>query len=87
MTTLSTNAVTPPEVDRAIDVMVLAHSGDPLARFAYPDSGQYLRYFPELIRLFCGGSFEHGTAIYVGDYLGAALWLPPDVHPDEDAMG
>ena len=87
MTTLSINAVTPSEIDRAIDVMVLAHSGDPLARFAFPDPGIYLRYFPDLIRLFCGGAFEHGTAFYVEDCLGAALWLPPDVHPDEDAMG
>ena len=67
--------------------MVLAHSGDPLARFAFPDSGQYLRHFPELIRLFCGGAFEHGTGLCIDGYLGAALWLPPDVHPDEEAMG
>ena len=87
MTTLSVSTVTPSDVGRAVDVMVLAHSGDPLARYAFPDSGEYLRYFPDLIKAFCGGAFEHGTARYVGDYLGVAFWLPPDVHPDEDALG
>ena len=92
MTTLSINTVKPSEADRAIDVMVLAHSGDPLARYAFPDPGQYLRYFPDLIRSFCGGAFEHGTALCIegsvgAGFWGAALWLPPGVHPDEDAMG
>lgn len=87
MTVPSINTVTPSDVDGAVDMMVLAHSGDPLARFAFPEPGQYLRYFPDLIRLFCGGAFEHGTGLYVEGYIGAALWLPPGVHPDEEAMG
>ena len=87
MTTLSINTVTPSEVDRAIDGIVLSFCADPLFRYVYPDAGGYLRYSPEVVKAFCGGAFEHGTAFYVEDFLGAALWLPPDVHPDENAMG
>ncbi|MCH8063750.1 MAG: GNAT family N-acetyltransferase [Chloroflexi bacterium] len=87
MTTPSINTVTPSEVERAIDVIVLAFGADPLFRYVYPEAGQYLKYSPDVVRAFCGGAFEHGTAFYVQDFLGAALWLPPDVHPDEDAMG
>ncbi len=87
MTTLSINTVPPSDVDKAIDVIVLAFVADPIFRFAYPDAGQYLRYSPDVVRALCGGAFEHGTAFSVEDYLGAALWLPPNVHPDEDAVG
>ena len=31
-------------------------------------------------------AFEHNSAYCVDGYLGAALWLPPDVHPDENAL-
>ena len=33
-----------------------------------------------------GRAFEHGTAYYLRGYAGAALWLPPEVQPDEDAL-
>jgi GNAT superfamily N-acetyltransferase len=39
------------------------------------------------VRAFGGKAFENGTAHYVDGFIGAALWFPPDVHPDEDALG
>jgi len=33
-----------------------------------------------------GGSFEHGTAYVPVDLSGAALWLPPGVHPNDEAL-
>ncbi len=41
---------------------------------------------PSFVRAFGGRAFEHGTAYYVDGYLGAALWLPPNVQPDEETM-
>ncbi|MFB3097281.1 MAG: GNAT family N-acetyltransferase, partial [Dehalococcoidia bacterium] len=35
---------------------------------------------------FGGRAFDNGTAYHVDGFLGAALWLPPDVHPDEDRV-
>ena len=72
--------------DQVIDVLVLAFSTDPGARWTWPDAQQYLMHFPKLVRAFGGRAFEHQGAYYVEGYGGAALWLPPDVHPDEDAM-
>lgn len=74
------------EQDRAISVIVLAFSTDPMARWTYPDSHDYLAYFPQFVKAFGGSSFQHGTGYYVDGYLGAALWLPPDVGPQEDEM-
>lgn len=69
-----------------IDVVTLAFSADPLLRWVYPDPHQYLTYAPEVARAFAGKAFAHATAYYVDGYLGAALWLPPEVHPDEDEL-
>ena len=69
-----------------IDVVTLAFSTDPLLRWVYPDPHQYLTYAPEVARAFAGKAFAHATAYYVDGYSGAALWLPPEVHPDEDEL-
>ena len=72
----------------AADVVVLAFSGDPIARWIYPDPNHYLQHFPVFVQEFGGGAFAAGSAyVYlVGEVRGAALWLPPGVHPDDEAL-
>jgi ribosomal protein S18 acetylase RimI-like enzyme len=70
----------------AIDVVVSAFSADPAARWMYPDQRQYSENFPEFVRAFGGRAFEAGSAYYVDGYSAAALWLPPGVHSDEEAL-
>jgi ribosomal protein S18 acetylase RimI-like enzyme len=77
---------TPSSADQAIGTVVLAFSSDPVARWFYPDPHQYLLHLPSFVRLFAGKAFEHNSAYYVDGYLAAALWLPPDVHSDENAL-
>jgi ribosomal protein S18 acetylase RimI-like enzyme len=86
MITPTVKTTTAPDEDPAIAAVVLAFSADPAARWAYPDPQQYLRHFPSFVRAFGGKAFAHGSAYYVDGYAGAALWLPPGVHPDEDAL-
>jgi ribosomal protein S18 acetylase RimI-like enzyme len=69
-----------------IEVLVRANWADPAARWVWPDSQQFLTHFPSFVRAFGGKAFAHGSAYYVDGYTGAALWLPPDVHPDENAL-
>ena len=71
----------------AIDTIVLAFAADPVVRWCWPDSNQYLASMPSFTRAFGGGAFEHSGAYCTDDFAGAALWLPPDVHPEEDAVG
>jgi ribosomal protein S18 acetylase RimI-like enzyme len=78
--------VTPSNADQAVGTVVLAFSADPIARWFYPDPHQYLLHFPSFVRAFADRAFEHNSAHYVDGYVGAALWLPPDVHPDEKAL-
>lgn len=86
MTTTPIKSATPSEQDHIICVLTLAFGTDPGARWTYPDPRKYLCHFPEIIRAFGGRALEHGTAHYAEGYLGAALWLPPGVQPNEDEM-
>lgn len=72
--------------ERIVATMVLAFSADPALRRVYPDLRDYLSYFPEFVRIFAGPAFAHGTAYATADDAGAALWLPPGVHPNEEAL-
>jgi ribosomal protein S18 acetylase RimI-like enzyme len=71
---------------QAIAVIGLAFSTDPAARWTYPDPYQYLAHFPSIVRAFGGKAFAHRTGYHVCNFAGAALWLPPGVQPDEEAL-
>jgi ribosomal protein S18 acetylase RimI-like enzyme len=82
----SISKVATPDSERAVATIVTAFSGDPITRWALPEPQQYLQYAPELVRRFCGKSFEGNSALAVEGFIGAALWLKPGVEPDGDAM-
>jgi len=83
MTQGTIKTATAAEADAVIAVVVLAFSADPAARWAYSDPQQYLTHFPSFVSVFGGNAFAHASAYYVDGYVGTALWLPPEVHPDE----
>ena len=74
------------DAERCFAVLALAFSSDPPCRWTWPDPQQYLEAFPRFARAFGGGAIEHGTANYHGDFSAVALWLPPDVAPDEASL-
>ena len=71
---------------RAVAVLVTAFAADPAVRWIYPDAQQYLAHFPDFARAFGGKAFEHGAADELVGHSAAALWLPPNVQPDEAAV-
>src|SRR5215510_7804166 len=77
----------PGDQDRVAEVMLLAFARDPITRWTFPAPRQYVGTFPDFVKAFGGRAFDHGTAHRVEDFSGAALWLPPDVSPDEEALG
>ena len=68
---------------KAIDVLTLAFASDPICRWCWPGAGEFLNGFPAFTRAFGGRAFATGSAYQVAGCAGAALWLPPDVEPDE----
>lgn len=87
MGVLRVRTTRPADEASAIATVVLAFSTDPVARWCWPDPHQYVANMPGFIRAFAGGAFEHNGAYCSDDHAGAALWLPPNVHSDEEALG
>ena len=86
MTISSIKYTTTSDAVAAVDVVTLAFSTDPVARWLYPNPHKYLANMPRFVRAYGGKAFVHKSAYYVEGYRGVALWLPPDVHPDEDEL-
>lgn len=86
-TSVDASTATKTEEDDVLAALTLAFSADPGLRWYFSTPPEYYRYFPEFSRAYGGKAFDHETAFYVGDYIGAALWLPPGVQPDYDEIG
>ena len=87
---MSAPSITPAsrsDYERSIAALVTAFVSDPFIRWMFPDGKQYLDYFPQVLKYFAGRAFDHGSAFRSGDFAAAALWLPPGVGPDEQAVG
>lgn len=74
------------ERDIAIRAITSAFSADPVARWIYPAADDYAKWFPDFVAAFACRAFEHGSAYCAEDHSGAALWLPPEIHPDDVAL-
>jgi ribosomal protein S18 acetylase RimI-like enzyme len=74
------------EKEQVVRTITESFRADPAARWIYPATEQYDNWFPSFVAAFAGKAFEHRSACCAADYAGAALWLPPGVHPDETAL-
>jgi len=72
--------------DVAYAAVVLAFSTDPATRWTWPRADDFLRNMPQAARAFSSKGFALGTAYEVGGFAGVALWLPPGVPADEEAL-
>jgi ribosomal protein S18 acetylase RimI-like enzyme len=79
-------AATESDTDSVLAVLTSAFRSDPAARWIYPAAEQYEAAFPELARRFGGRAFARGTAWHIDGWQAAALWLPPGVTFDEEAL-
>ena len=50
MSTVAVRSATEPDYQRVIDVITLAFSTDPMARWAFPDAATYLAAMPEMVK-------------------------------------
>jgi GNAT superfamily N-acetyltransferase len=85
-TAAAIRSATADEMTQVVSTITAAFITDPLARFAWPSAHDHLRAMPLGTREFAGGGFAHGTVYVSDDLCGAALWLPPGVHPNGEAL-
>ena len=74
------------EQQAVIAVITLAFSSDPMTRWAFPDPATYLAVMPQMARAFGGNGFAHGAAHLTAGGTAAAMWLPPGIQPDSEAL-
>jgi ribosomal protein S18 acetylase RimI-like enzyme len=72
--------------DHILGTLTLGFSTDPIMRWLYPQANSYLENFPETLKLFGAPAFSNKTALSAGNGAAAAVWLPPDTHPDGDGL-
>ncbi len=80
-------AVAAAERHRAVATVALAFASDPMMRWSFPDASRYFDIARDFIDAFGGHAVEHGGADEIADFSAVALWLPPGVSPNGDAMG
>ncbi|MEX2457999.1 MAG: GNAT family N-acetyltransferase [Actinomycetota bacterium] len=69
-----------------VATVVLAFGTDPFVRWLLPDPDMYLDYFTRIVRLHGQLTAAYGGAFGRADRRGAALWYPPETHPDSQAL-
>lgn len=74
------------EVDATIQALVLGFSSDPVARWLWCEPLSYVQGMATFACAYGGKAFTLRSAYVCEGFAGAALWLPPGVHPDEDAL-
>ena len=67
--------------------MVLGFDSDPVARWCWPEPDSYLANMPKFINAYGGRAFKSESAWTDDSYHGGALWLPPNIDPDEESLG
>jgi ribosomal protein S18 acetylase RimI-like enzyme len=75
------------ERDTVINTLTLAFSTDPCVRYMLTRPDAFLAGYPRLALGMGGAGIAQGAAWLADDGAAAALWLPPGVHADSDAIG
>jgi len=71
---------------RAISTLVSAFAEDPVERWLYPESEQYLTHFPDFVAAFGGEAFAQQTVWGLSDFSAVAVWFQPGAEPDADKI-
>ena len=69
-----------------VATLTAAFEDDAAVRTLYPEDAEYFRYFPGFLHALGGRAFEVGEVDRDAGGLGAALWLPPGIEADGEAI-
>jgi GNAT superfamily N-acetyltransferase len=86
MDTTGVRIATSAERDALVATLMLAFAGDPCTRYMFAKPEDFVAGFPALAVGMGGAAIEHGSAWLAEDCAAAALWLPPGVESDSEAM-
>ncbi|MCW3780908.1 GNAT family N-acetyltransferase [Defluviimonas salinarum] len=79
-------AALPADLDRMGALLTVAFAGDPFARWILPDPHRFTLSNYGYARINAEPGFADGANHIIGDGLGMAIWRPPGVVPDAEAL-
>ncbi|MGZ4470711.1 MAG: GNAT family N-acetyltransferase [Nocardioidaceae bacterium] len=71
---------------RTLEVLTSAFVEDPVERWLFPTDDDYRTAFPQFLMAFGGRAFAAGTVYALDEFSAVAMWLPPGVEPDGEAI-
>lgn len=74
------------EREALLDTLTLSFAADPPTRYIWKTPAAFLGAFRRLATAMGGRAFEQGTAFISDDFTAAALWLPPGIDLDGEAL-
>ena len=69
-----------------LQTITLGFAADPVARWVWPEAATYLDVMPRFAEAFGGGGFARSSVYTTDCGHAAAMWLPPGVEPDGEAI-
>lgn len=75
-----------PDRDAVIASITLGFAADPVARWVWPEAKMYLSAMPRFVAAFGGRGFDHDSVYRSECGHAAAMWLPPEIEPDGEAI-
>ena len=69
----------------AVATLTVAFASDPFLRWMYPEPGEFLAHFPQLMFAFGGAAFDQETVWQLEGHSAVAMWMPPGIEPGIDA--
>ena len=74
------------DLNKAISTILLAFAADPGARWFSSTADSYIRNMSSYARIMARTSISNSSAICTDNLSGVAIWLPPGVTADEEAI-
>jgi ribosomal protein S18 acetylase RimI-like enzyme len=71
---------------RVVATLVSAFIADPVERWLFPESVQYLAHFPVFVAAFGGEAFDRQTVWALDGFAAVAVWIPPGAQVNADAI-
>jgi ribosomal protein S18 acetylase RimI-like enzyme len=86
MNGIDVRAATAADQASVMDIITLAFAADPPTRYWWPLASDYMHWWPRFGAAMGARAFACGSVTVTSDLSGAAIWLPPGIEPDGEAI-
>jgi ribosomal protein S18 acetylase RimI-like enzyme len=74
------------DLPQVAETLAAAFLDDPIMAWCYPDADRRREILPRGFEIIAASNLPHGGVLTTDDGVGAAVWVPPGVEDDEEAL-